>query len=511
MDMDLLEPPSGSIVNPQTLAEIGTELDHSELPDSSLRTEFLQAHGLEEGSNTSSVSTSAGKQVPEWVDWYTLEGVLQKSYHDIEDELQSSEPVESSQQKDQPGVKGEEEQDELEPELETNKEARGVPVEKRLLHTRHLTTNFPLTMKSLKGGTWKNVDFHEGPHRDRATDTLDELVKRAERVPLQLKGPFKLVPGRTIKNYLKYPVTSPLGTIQTKGGEDIFLLHPQLSDEAEMEDLTAYGLIMHDKMMRDVDRPQFRETWFNSLALLLDSPECPFEVDVHVKATLYTHDGPKRRVGQNARWTLAFDTELKIYGKIDLLITRTKLTPALFEHLRRVLHVFLPSSDTNTPKDDINLQEFYEVLKPAPTPPADVLQLVQPQGMVAKLKPFQQRAVAWLLRNEDATSIHPYFERKSVVDPEGLWELVQFGSEDGKGSVDLAFCRMTGRLQPVSKAMLDRKTRLEKGKGKETGESSDSRWLLPEEGLLRLCDVRGSLLAEEMGTFRWHSSRTFKV
>jgi hypothetical protein len=139
------------------------------------------------------------------------------------------------------------------------------------------------------------------------------------------------------------------------------------------------------------------------------------------------------------------------------------------------------------------------------------LQLVQPQGMVAKLKPFQQRAVAWLLRNEDATSIHPYFERKSVVDPEGLWELVQFGSEDRKGFVDLAFCRMTGRLQPVSKAMLDRKTRLEKGKGKETGESSDSRWLLPEEGLLRLCDVRGSLLAEEMGTFRWHSSRTFKV
>ena len=500
--MDELELRNGGsiVVNPQTLVENGTELDHSELPGSELRSAFLKAHGLREGTNTAFYSTSAGKQPPEWIEWYAFEHTLRQSYAE-NDDAEEDVSVEGCRELDQSVVK--EEEDELTSEPGGLTETG--PIQRRLLHTRHLTTNYPLMMKKMKGGTWKNVDFHEGEERDHVTNTLSELMKRGERVPLPLKGPLELVPGRTSRNYLKHPVTSPLGTIKTRGeaGRPIFLLHAQLSDTDEMEDYHAHGLIMNDKMLREAERPQFRETWFNSLALSLDSPQCPFEVDVHVVATLYPYVGPTLRTGQNGKWTLAFDTELKIYGKLDALIARPILTPALSEHLRRVLHVFLPSPnrELNTARGDITLQEFYDILQPAPSPPADVLRLVQPEGMLAKLKPFQQRAVAWLLQNENATSVHPYFERRSTVDPEGLWETIQFGVEDQNGPVELAFCRMTGSLQPISPVMINRKKTLEKGKGKQTDNSHNGQWLSPEEGLLRLCDVRGSLLAEEMGKY----------
>lgn len=495
------------------LEEDGTELDHSELPESQLRAEFLEAHGLEEGRNTAIHSTSAGKLRPEGIEWYELEDTLKKSYQvDEQDEGQSSHSEERPTQKpidgDDRSVRSEEmpmvkdERDEL--ASETGNDSASASAERRLLHIRHLTTNYPIMMKKLKGGAWRDLDA--GRASDKATAVLDELMKRGERVTIPLKGPFDLVPGRQAKNYLTRPITSPLGTVKTRGddGGSIFVLHPQLSDEAEMEDFHAHGLIMNEKMMRDFPRPQFRETWWNSLVLLLGTPQCPFEVDVEVKVTLHPYEGPKLRTGQNGRWILVFDTELKIYGKPDILIAQPTLRALYAEHLRRVLHVFLPSpnSEKNTARGDITLQQFYDVLKPAPTPPADVLRLVQPDGMIAQLKPFQQRAVAWVLKNEDATSVHPYFARRSILDPDGLWETVQFGVMDEQGPIELAFCRMTGSLQPITEVMLRRERTLGKGKGKETAETDDSKWLSPEEGLLRLCDVRGSLLAEEMGTLR---------
>jgi hypothetical protein len=482
------------IVNPQKIEEDGTELDHSTLPDSILRNEFLASHELEEGQHTAYYSASTGKQTPERIDWYALRELLfTKPVVEV-----TEVPEDAS---DSPTFKIEiDETDELEDEGDRPSSTKDT---RRLLHVRHLNTNFPLSMKKKKGGAWQNMDF-----RFPAIECIDEVLDRlaelkVEEKPISLDSPFGLASGQYLKTYSKYPVTNPLGWIsRTKGGRHVFLLHPQLIDDTEMNDYAAYGLIFDEKAMRDVDRPQFRETWFNSLALLVETPGCP--LDVEIKVTLSFHKGneTKIRVGQLTCWTLSFDTELKVYGRMDALVHQPRLSPALSEHLRRVLHVFLPSSNrlTDEPRGDITLQEFYDVLRPAPTPSNDVLRLTQPASMVAQLKPFQQRAVAWLLQNENATDIHPYFERRPVNDPAGLWEIVQIGMKDEAGPLDVIFCRLTGAVRAMTKELEKVQRDRAKGKGKETEEAPESDWLSPQDSLLQIANVRGSLLAEEMGT-----------
>ena len=270
-----------------------------------------------------------------------------------------------------------------------------------------------------------------------------------------------------------------------------------------MRDYMAYGLILHDKNMRDADRLEFRETWFNSLVLLLETPGCPFDVETTLNVTLHKQIAGVR-VGQKASWTVTFDTRLEIYGTVSALVDRPALPSTLSEHMKRVLHVFLPSPNitAEASKVDITLQGFYDILRPAPTPPEEVLEITQPSAMLAQLKPFQKRAVAWLLSNENATQIHPSFARPKIADPAGLWEEVQFGVPDAAEPKNLAFCRVLGRAQRLSS---DITTVQDEGKGKgresepATNGSNDGTWLSPSNGVFRMCDVRGSLLAEEMG------------
>jgi hypothetical protein len=491
MEEYYIHQPEDVIVNPQTLRETGSELDISELPVSALHQQFLASYGLEEGMHTSYVSSSFGKQSPERIDWHVLRSILNMKQDEkgagIEKQHETAE-----------GLK--EEIDELEDESPSMP-----PDDRRLLHTRHLVTNYPLSMRKLKGGRWMNQDFTELAHEviDEVLAKLQDL--KAHDKPFLLEGSYDVIPGRMVKTSAKYPVTSPLGWIKRKSTkQDVFLLHPQLSDEAEMADYMAYGLIMDEKHMRDADRPEFRETWFNSLVLLLETPGCPFDVETSLHVTLHKHTGAGVRVGQKASWTVTFDTRLNIYGTVSALVDRPALPPTLSEHMKRVLHVLIPSPNTasDASKLDITLQGFYDILRPASTPPEEVLQVTQPPAMIAQLKPFQKRAVAWLLSNENARHIHPYFARPQIADPAGLWEEVPFGVPDEAGPQSLAFCRVLGRAQKLS-AQLTTVREEGKGKGRESesdvDESDDRTWLSPPNGVFRMGDIRGSLLAEEMG------------
>jgi len=491
MEGYFIHQPEDVIVNPQTSQETGQELDHSELPVSVLHQQFLASHGLEEGMHTSYISSSLGKQSPERIDWYALRSIL-----DIKQDENAVGTGKGHQMPDV--VKGKTR------ELEDESHSLS-PDDRRLLHTRHLVTNYPLSMRKVKGGKWMNQDFTELAH-----EVIDEVLAKlqdlqAHEKPFPLKGSYELIPGRMVKTSTKHPVTCPLGWIKRKSpNQDVFSLHPQLSDETEMADYLAHGLILNEKNMRDADRPEFRETWFNSLVLLLETPGCPFDVETRLHVTLHRHTGAGVRVGQKASWTVTFDTTLDIYGTVSALVDRPALPATLSEHMKRVLHVFLPSPNTasEVSKPDMTLQAFYDILRPALTPPEEVLQVTQPPAMIARLKPFQKRAVAWLLSNENATHIHPYFARPKMADPAGLWEEVQFGVPDQAGPKSIAFCRVLGRALGLSPEIT---TVREEGKGKgresvsEVDQSDDRSWLSPPNGVFRMCDVRGSLLAEEMG------------
>jgi hypothetical protein len=387
--------------------------------------------------------------------------------------------------------------------------------DRTLLHTRVLTTTVLLEMKKMKSGYRTNGSGMLKEPTMTVVAKLQEL--EAEHDAIELSGEYKLN-----ARYTKPPIhrmngRSAFGEIQLKGPDgwlELLSLQDQPLTESEFEEASLYDLVPNTRYFH---RPS--DAWFASLVSLRRGTGGPFDTGVDVKVSLIKgEDDDSLKNGQLTGWFVVLQSTVRIYGSMEKLVSHQgQRTPLASEQIRRLLHVFLPSP--NVPAEyspewleykatmaggKVTLKEFYSILSPAPITAASVDALVQPPGMVAQLKPFQRRTVAWVLRNENATSIHPSFAKLPYDDPSGLWEKVRYGEENG---FDIAFCRLTGRVQRITDEMHLEQRRRDKGKGKQhaiqmgPGKSRAQKdWIMPRKGLIGLESLRGSMLCEEMGT-----------
>lgn len=278
----------------------------------------------------------------------------------------------------------------------------------------------------------------------------------------------------------------------------------------EVEDAAAHGF----KWEKSANKPV--NHWFQALAGQVDRKGPAFSTEADVKVSMDEGE----QVGLVSQCSISFHTTIRVYTTVNALLDLPDN-----EHLRRIVHAFFPSSNQynpyaeanlqRAPGSDVTLSEFYAAMKPAPYPIPEVIELMQPKEMVATLKPFQKRTVAFLLANERAESIHPSLTKRSIGDAEGMWEKVEIGqasATSGAGVPELAFCRLKGRFQPITDVMQGQGKEKEKARDDELDVDMDEdvnldrvegEWLLPEYGLTGVGDIRGSMLCEEMGKHNW--------
>lgn len=154
------------------------------------------------------------------------------------------------------------------------------------------------------------------------------------------------------------------------------------------------------------------------------------------------------------------------------------LPPSTFELVRKIFCELRPIPAADATLDNLNLDNFYGCLLPAPDIAAERYAALQPVQMTASLMPFQKRTLALLLDREQRALKGEVDERD--FDPQGVWERIELGD------FAFGFSRLTGRVLSID----------QKGKG---AASADRQWIREEAYELELPAIRGTMLCEEMG------------
>ena len=198
-------------------------------------------------------------------------------------------------------------------------------------------------------------------------------------------------------------------------------------------------------------------------------------------------------------------TDLKFLVTVELLanmenILNHPLADSGGDMIGLILHSIIPTFYPSPQLSEsearaAGLKRFFDGLNPAPDHPITYnVKALQPEEMQCRLLPFQARTVGFLLRREGSMIVP---EVKPLVgDPEGFWQVIDFGS----GYSRVAYRRATGSLIHLSEAPKpDRK-----GKGKAVEDDADRDGLLKADRdnlphILDLSSVKGTMLCEEMG------------